>query len=129
MQTFKILQNSPHKLSSIETPKSKVKICNARETHIVSKSEILFLKSDSNYCEVYLISGKKLLSSQTLKSLSGKLKSSQFFRPHNSYVININFLTSVSSSMDQLTLCENFQVPIARSKKAEMKSMMNVWFD
>ena len=99
IQPIKILPNSSPRLASIGTPKSKIKLVSGKEMHIVPKSEILFLKSDSNYCEVHLTNGKVMLCSQTLKAISEKLKSSSFFRPHNSYVINVNFLSSVNTSV------------------------------
>lgn len=129
MNKVKALSNSPIKGHSIVPFKSKIKLICSNKIHIISKSEILFLKSDSNYCEVNLIDGRKIVCSQTLKLIEQKLHSSHFFRPHNSYVFNVKYLESVSASMNELALEGGVEIPISRSKKSQLRHQMDLWFD
>ena len=64
----------------------------------ITKEDIVFLKSDSNYCEIHTKEGKKICCSRTLKYVSSKLPLSNFMRVHNSYVVNVGFITSIDTS-------------------------------
>ena len=129
MKTVNFVQRSSAPLKSIEAPKQKILIATSKENFIVSKSDILYLKSDSNYCEIFLTDGRKILSSQTLKTIFGKINSPRFYRPHNSFVINVDFLSSVSASFNELTLLSNINIPISRSNKSELKIKLEHWYD
>jgi len=129
MNNVKALLNSQVQSPTIEAFKSKLKLTSSNKIHIISKSDILFLKSDSNYCEVVLSDGRRILCSQTLKLIEQKLKSPHFFRPHNSYVFNVKYLESVSATMNELTLEGDVSIPVARSKKAHLKQQLELWFD
>ncbi|WP_394804430.1 LytR/AlgR family response regulator transcription factor [Portibacter lacus] len=109
--------------------KAKIKLISSNKIHIIHKADILYLSADSNYCKVVLKSGKKILCSQTLKSVQEKLKSPHFFRCHQSYVFNMNYLESVCSTMSELHLIDGTIVPISRSNRAELKSLLKIWFD
>ena len=129
MNKIKAFKNPQALSPSIEAFKSKVKLVSSNKIHIISKGDILYLKSDSNYCEVVLVDGRKILCSQTLKMIEQKIKSPHFFRPHNSYVFNVKYLESVSATMNELTLSGAISIPISRSNKAQLKKQMELWFD
>ena len=129
MKPIKLIQNHTPRLNTIVPAKSKIKLITSKETVIIQKSDILYLQSSSNYCEVFFVNGKKMLCSQTLKSIESKLKDSNFYRPHNSYVVNINYLSSITSSYAHLKLMDDIMIPISRSKKSELKTMTDVWYD
>lgn len=48
-----------------------------------------------------------------------KLNKSYFIIPHNSFIVNTNYITYYSK--DRITLCEKYSIPIAYSKRAEFK--------
>jgi two-component system, LytTR family, response regulator len=56
----------------------------------VKVSEILYCEASSNYTEVYMSDNKKHLVSRTLKEYEDILSEQNFFRIHNSYLINLN---------------------------------------
>jgi DNA-binding LytR/AlgR family response regulator len=55
-------------------------------------SQILYLKADRNYTEVYFNDGSRFLSSTTLGTLEQRLNSFSFFRTNRSTIINLNHL-------------------------------------
>jgi DNA-binding LytR/AlgR family response regulator len=61
-------------------------------------SDILFLEADSNYTIIHLAGSKYMLRS-TLKSAEEQLPSERFFRIHKSYIINLQEITKIDSSM------------------------------
>jgi DNA-binding LytR/AlgR family response regulator len=61
-------------------------------------SDILFLEADGNYTVIHLAGSKYMLRS-TLKSAEGQLPAERFFRIHKSYIINLQEITKIDSSM------------------------------
>ena len=53
-------------------------------------SDILYCEASSNYTEIFTTDGKKHTVSRTLKEYEDLLSDHEFFRIHNSYLININ---------------------------------------
>lgn len=119
----------PASVTRLHASKSKMKLVTAKGTLIVSKSDIVFLKSNSNYCEVFFVNGDKLLCSQTLKSIMEKINTSNFYRIHASYLINLDFLTAINASYTFVKLQQEIEIPISRSKKADLKNKLEIWFD
>jgi DNA-binding LytR/AlgR family response regulator len=71
-------------------------------------NEIIFIKSESNYC-VFYTTNKKIMSLAKLKSLEEKLPS-QFIRCHRSYIINTSFISRLN--FEEVYLDENI-IPIS----------------
>lgn len=62
--------------------------------HKVLFKDILYLKSDHVYIEIYTINGQKFLIRDSLTKLTQKLPKN-FFRTHRSYTINLNHLEGI----------------------------------
>jgi two-component system LytT family response regulator len=108
---------------------TKLCISTKKTNLIIEKSQICFLKSDSNYCEIHLFDGSIHLCSKTLKEIAGRIRNHAFIRVHQSYVINVNAMKSIDASYDQLTLLNGSGVPISRGHKAELKATIQLYFD
>jgi hypothetical protein len=54
--------------------------------------DIVFVEANRSYCEIYLTNGEKRLCTKSLSEVEKKLPSTIFFRCHQSYVINLNYL-------------------------------------
>ncbi len=129
MKEIKLFNAAQPLRTRIAPSKSKLKLVSSNRINIIPKSEILYLKSDSNYCEVFLLDGRKILCSQTLKSIEAKLKSPHFFRSHQSFVINMHYLKSVSTTISELELEGSVLIPVSRSNKAMLRKKLEIWFD
>ena len=68
----------------------------------VKLSEIYYVKSDSNYVEVFLEQKKHLVRS-TLKNFIDLLPEDKFIQVHRSYIVNINEITSIGDGEVNLT--------------------------
>ena len=62
---------------------------------------------------------KQFLSSDSMKSWKTKLTKSYFVSPHNSFIINTNYVTYFRK--DYITLDNKYNIPIAYSKRSEFK--------
>jgi len=57
-----------------------------------SVNDLVRLESDSNYTNIHLKSGEKVLVSKPLKHFEDFLDDTEFIRIHNSHIINVSFL-------------------------------------
>ncbi len=91
----------------------------------VKVDDITHLDAEGAYTKVFTINNAPLLVSKNLKFFEDILKPhSQFFRPHRSHLININFLVKYSRHEDLLILENNFKITIAKNKKEEFESLI-----
>jgi two-component system LytT family response regulator len=56
----------------------------------VKTQDILYCEASSNYTEITVADGKKYVVSRTLKEYEDMLSDHNFYRIHNSYLINLN---------------------------------------
>lgn len=97
----------------------------------VKPEDIIYINSDGNYIEVHykhLESTKKKLIRNTIKTVEGILPKAQFFRCHNRYIININFITNFKGNARGLYLeLDNSAevIPVSRSKVKSFKSVFD----
>lgn len=97
----------------------------------VKPGDIIFVKSDGNYIEVHykhLESIKRKLIRNTIKRVEDVLPENHFFRCHNRYIININFITNVKGNARGLYLeldkCAEV-IPVSRSKVKRFKTLFD----
>jgi DNA-binding LytR/AlgR family response regulator len=55
---------------------------NIIDTHFVKKDEIIYVGVDRNYELIYLLYGRKILVSKTIKMTKNQLSVKHFFRAH-----------------------------------------------
>ncbi len=84
--------------------------------------DILFIKSDKNYLDVYL-AGKKHLVRGMLKDFI-KILPSNFLQVHRSYVVNI---TAVESFGNSFLKINNAEIPVGKAYKDELRSRFNIF--
>ncbi len=58
--------------------------------------DIVRCQADNNYTTIYLLSGEKIITPRTLKEFTEILESFNFFRIHQSHLVNIRFITRVN---------------------------------
>lgn len=90
----------------------------------IHKSNISFLKACGNYTEIITSTGKKILSSKTLKYFSELLHGPYFLRTHQSYLINVSHISQINfqSGCNVIMDCKT-EIPISRSRQSEVISL------
>jgi two-component system LytT family response regulator len=82
--------------------------------------DIVYLQAESNYSTVFFKDHPKLLTTRTLRDFEEILPSHVFFRPHHSYIINLNYIKRyIKGDGGQIELQNGHFVDVARSKKAD----------
>ena len=78
--------------------------------------DILYVKSEINYCQIYLKSSSQpILRAQTLKSVSELLEAYGFWRCNKSYLVNLKY-AKVRAQESTLKLPGHLPLPISRRK-------------
>lgn len=93
----------------------------------VEINEIILLKAESNYSEIYLLNGKVIISSKTLKKFEKKLDYLPFFRTHKSFIVNIDHIAKYQpNNSSQIYLSNNFEVNVSRRRKQEFEDVLKI---
>ena len=103
-----------------ENASKRIAISLKNEIRIIEIKSIIYLKSDSNYTEIHLEDGSKLMTSSTLKKYEAKLNHHQFIRVHNSYLLQKNQLASFLPNDNLILLHNSQEIPVSRSKKEDL---------
>ncbi|MCB0643222.1 MAG: response regulator transcription factor [Phaeodactylibacter sp.] len=91
----------------------------------VHPDEIIVCCSDSNYTMIHFGDGRKKLIARTLKEFDLMLSAYNFFRPHNSYLVNLTKVKEyVRSDGGYLILRNDMKIPVSKSKREEFLRLM-----
>ncbi len=88
---------------------------------MVDTKDIVYCESENNYTRFHLIDNKTVFISKTLKRLELLLeKDESFFRIHNSYIINLNFLQRyIKGDGGEVVMTTGQTLSVSRIKKGE----------
>jgi two-component system LytT family response regulator len=95
--------------------------------HVISWKDILYCEAMSNYCTICLVDGTKIVLSRTLGTLALALPKREFFRVHQSHLVNLNCIRFADAH--DVRLDNGHHIPIARSRrKALMQRISEISF-
>ncbi len=117
------VRKSLYKFSLQQQKKLAGKLCvrSNGDYHFVDLDDILYLKADNNTTDIHLISGKVISGFKTLKHYENQLPSS-FFRIHNSYVVNLNYVSRINTGKSDCYLFDNtIKIPFSRTYKEQIE--------
>lgn len=84
------LQHLMQNLRTNSFENSKLALPTTEGLYFVKVSDIVYCEASSNYTEIVTGDGKKHIVSRTLKEYDEMLTDHNFYRIHNSYLINLN---------------------------------------
>ncbi len=104
----------------------KIVLRTSEMIHIVDISDIEYCKSDNSYTSFYLLGGEKILVSKSIKEFTEILEECNFFRPHQSYLINLNAVSRIDKTDGGFIILKNgSEIPISSRRKLMIKEMLN----
>jgi len=77
-------------------------------------SQILYCRAKGRKSEVYLENSKVIEVPLMLKSIEKKTVEPCFFRCHRSYIINMDWITSVNGNFTHVRLKDTYNVPVSK---------------
>lgn len=94
---------------------------------VVNLEDIVHCKAEGNYTQVYLQNEQKILVSKNMKEIEEMLVSDLFFRTHQSYLVNLQFVIRFTKGKwGEIELSNGSVVPLARSKKQEFVTALEL---
>ncbi len=88
-------------------------------------SQIIRLEAQSNYTIIYFSGHPKLMASRTLKEFEEILPTDIFFRPHNSHIINLNYIKRyLKGDGGQVEMQNGDYILVSRRKKEEFLNVI-----
>lgn len=120
------LHKSFLKFSKLNIRNSETKICikSSGDYHFISLDDIVYLKADNNTTDFYLRNGKQISGFKTMKFFESQLPF-YFFRIHNSYIVNIHFVSRINLGKNDCYLLENqYKIPFSRGYKENIDTII-----
>ena len=91
----------------------------------INSNEIVYIEIVRHSTKVVTTDGE-YISANTIDHWKDKLCSQAFYHVHKSFIINMNYITNYKR--DRVTLCDQYQVPIAYRRQAAFRSFFFEYF-
>lgn len=108
--------------------KLRVVVKDGATIQIIPTSEILYFEAYDDYVKIHT-KDRYHLKKKTLSYYEQTLNPKDFLRIHRSFIINVNYLTKISSfekNSYRATLTNKVQIPISRNSYAELKELLGI---
>ena len=91
----------------------------------VELKDILYLKAEGSYANVFFKEGNKVIVSKNLKDYEDQLTQEEgFFRTHRSFLVNTNYIKNISSDGTEATMVNQSIINISRERKLDFINFM-----
>lgn len=115
------------KLAGSELSRNLLAVSSQNEIIYIDTSTILRLEADSNYTNIILTTGRKIVSSKTLKEYEALVDSKNFFRVYKTYIINLKCVEKyVKSDGGYIVMSDGATIPVSREKKQELLAVLSL---
>jgi two-component system LytT family response regulator len=105
---------------------SRIALTTSEGMLFVATADIIFCESDSNYTRVALKDGKKILVSKPLKEIDDTLTGPDFYRIHNSFLVNLNHISKyIRGDGGYVVMDDGTSVSISRTRKQEFVELFS----
>lgn len=107
---------------------SKIVLRTLDAMHLVNISDILYCRSDNTYTTFYLVSNDNIMVSKGIAFYEDILIDSGFFRPHQSYLVNLQHVKKVDKTDGGFVILDSSEeIPISsRRKKGLIQLLENL---
>lgn len=91
----------------------------------IDLGNIVRLEADSNYTNIFLSGGKKIIVPKTLKEYEDLLCEDGFFRIHNAHIINLSFVERyIKGEGGFIIMKDNSSIEVSQLKKKELLTVL-----
>lgn len=107
-------------LNSNKSQEEKIAVPTSEGLEFIPIKNILHIESSSNYSKLFFVEGKSILVTKLLKDFEDMLLPYNFFRIHNSHLINLNYIKKyIRGEGGQVVMQNGDVIDVARRKKEE----------
>lgn len=115
-----------HKKNKTNNSDQKILISNKTVKTLINVEDIIYLQAETNYTYFVLKNGNVLMASKHLKEYESKLPQNDFFRTHNEYIVNINYIKEYRAARcPELVMTNGAIISIANRRKSAFLSFYN----
>lgn len=108
-------------IKSKEADPHKIILSTSEKIHIIETDQILRCESDNYYTNFFLMDGKKILVSKTLKENEELLSDHNFIRPHKSHLVNVKYIKGfLRSDGGYIEMTDGSRIPVSRRKREKI---------
>lgn len=106
------------KLNLEENKIKKIVVPVSEGSLFIDVKDITHLKAEGSYVNIFLKDGNKILVSKNIKDYENQLTEQEgFIRTHRSFLVNINYIKSISPDSSEASLTSGAVICIARERK------------
>ncbi len=117
-----------NQLSNEDKLLDKLIVPGAHNSETILLADLMYVEADGVYCRLHLKEESRLIT-KPLNFIEKKLeKHPHFFRPHKSYLVNLNYVKSIANDAASLTLTNKKVLPVSRNKKGVLKEKLDTFF-
>lgn len=122
-QLSNLLQNIRHAESGI----SKLAVPSQDGFFFLALADIIRIEAKGNYTNIFSADGQKHVSSRTIKQYEEMMPRRQFFRIHNSHIINLSFIKKYHKGRGGLVeMSDGAMLEVATRRKDDFLALFDV---
>ena len=122
---------SPARLDAVQYLKNnpipeRIALPVGQELLMVEVADIQYVASDGAYVSVFLKDqNKPVMLSKSLREFEELLNNPDFFRAHNSYLVNLKFIKKIMRNEGgEIVMANGRSLPVARAKKPDLLGLI-----
>lgn len=105
-----------HYEKKTQSKKIVLKTCNS--IHLVDISDIMYCISDNSYTTFYIKHKKEIIVSKSIKEFESLLSVYNFFRPHQSYLVNLHCIDRIiKTDGGSIVLNNKKEIPVSYRRR------------
>lgn len=106
-------------------PDQKIVLKDSETVYLVAVTDIVRCESETNYTKFYLVDGRMVMVSRTLKEFDQLLDGQSFFRAHQSHLINLHHFDRYEKKEGgMIHMKDGSTLPVAVRKKDALMSAL-----
>lgn len=97
---------------------NKIALPSMEGLQFVDLDDVVYCESQDNYTQFFLLDGKRIMVSKTIKHFEELLDPERFFRVHRSNIINLKYIDKyVKGEGGYIVLKQGARIPVSRRRK------------
>lgn len=114
-------QQFHHLMRQVQNPRPNKLTLPTQDGYLfIEIQEIIWCRAESNYTKFFLQNGSWVMVSKTLKYYEELLSDCDFYRVHNSNLVNLRHCKEYRNSEDTIIMNDNSKVRVAPRRKPEL---------
>jgi two-component system LytT family response regulator len=115
-------------IRQLKEPLRKIMLPSQNGFEFVNVKDIIRLQADSNYTTFYFTDKRKIVVSKTIKEYEDMLAGHDFFRVHQSHIINLQYIKNyVKGEGGIVVMQDGSEIDVSRRRKEEfLKALDNL---